>query len=178
LVFWLPGLDSSVFLNESPNFIFFFFFFPLSFCLFLGCSRGKWSFPGWGSNRTCSHWPTPQPHSHSNVGIRAVSATYTTAHGNSGSLIHWARSGIKPATSWFLVGFVNHCATTGTPPFHLLNHFFLTLDFKQPDNLKNINKRFLFYFILFFCLLLLLLLFLGPPPRHMEVPRLGVESEL
>ena len=27
-------------------------------------------------------------------------------------------------------------------------------------------------------LLLLLLLFLGPLPRHMEVPRLGVESEL
>ena len=22
---------------------------------------------------------------------------------------------IEPATSWFLVGFVNHCATTGTP---------------------------------------------------------------
>ena len=25
------------------------------------------------------------------------------------------RAGIEPATSWFLVGFVNHCATTGTP---------------------------------------------------------------
>ena len=34
------------------------------------------------------------------------------------------------------------------------------------------------YFFFFFCLLLLLLLFLGPLPRHMEVPRLGVESEL
>ena len=22
---------------------------------------------------------------------------------------------MEPATSWFLVGFVNHCATTGTP---------------------------------------------------------------
>uniref|UniRef100_A0A8D0QNX9 Sodium/potassium-transporting ATPase subunit alpha n=1 Tax=Sus scrofa TaxID=9823 RepID=A0A8D0QNX9_PIG len=31
-------------------------------------------------------------------GIRAVSATYTTAHGT------------EPATSWFPVGFVNHCA--------------------------------------------------------------------
>jgi len=31
---------------------------------------------------------------------------------------------------------------------------------------------------IFFCLLLLLLLFLGPLSRHMEVPRLGVESEL
>ena len=61
------------------------------------------------------------------------------------------------------------------------------------------ESYFLFYFILFFyfmaapmaygisqgnklfflcLLLLLLLLFLGPLPRHMEVPRLGVESEL
>ena len=35
---------------------------------------------------------------------------------------------------------------------------------------------FLSFFV--FLLLLLLLLFLGPLPRHMEVPRLGVESEL
>ena len=54
-------------------------------------------------------------HSHSNAGIKAESATHTTAHGNTGSLTHWARPGIEPATSWFLVGFVNHCATTGTP---------------------------------------------------------------
>uniref|UniRef100_A0A4X1UD27 Solute carrier family 66 member 3 n=1 Tax=Sus scrofa TaxID=9823 RepID=A0A4X1UD27_PIG len=26
-----------------------------------------------------------------------------------------ARPGIEPATSWLLVGFINHCATTGTP---------------------------------------------------------------
>ena len=36
-----------------------------------------------------------------------------------------------------------------------------------------------FFCLLSFCLLLLLLLlFLGPLQRHMEVPRLGVESEL
>jgi len=35
-----------------------------------------------------------------------------------------------------------------------------------------------YFFLVFFFLLLLLLLFLGPHPRHMEVPRLGVESEL
>ena len=58
--------------------------------------------------------PTPQPQQH---GIRAVSATYTTAHGNTRSLTHWVRPWVKPATSWFLVGFVNHCATTGTPTF-------------------------------------------------------------
>ena len=47
--------------------------------------------------------------------VQAASATYTTAHGNAGSLTHLARPGIKPATSWFLVGFINHCATMGTP---------------------------------------------------------------
>ena len=31
---------------------------------------------------------------------------YTTAHSNAGSLIHWARAGIEPETSWILVRFV------------------------------------------------------------------------
>ena len=34
------------------------------------------------------------------------SSTYTTAQGNAGSLIHWARPGIEPASSWMLVRFV------------------------------------------------------------------------
>ena len=54
--------------------------------------------------------PKPQQ-----CGIRATSVTYTTAHRNAGSLTHWARPGIEPATFWFLVGFVNHCATMGSP---------------------------------------------------------------
>ena len=37
----------------------------------------------------------------------AVSATYTTVHGNTGSLTHWVRPGIKPAASWLLVRFVS-----------------------------------------------------------------------
>ena len=40
----------------------------------------------------------PQQHS-----IWAMSATYTTDHGNVGSLTHWTRPGIKPASSWMLV---------------------------------------------------------------------------
>ena len=36
--------------------------------------------------------------------IHGASATYTTAHSNSGSLTHWAGSGIKPSSSWILVG--------------------------------------------------------------------------
>ena len=37
------------------------------------------------------------------------------------------------------------------------------------------NRNRLIYFFFFF---LVFLLFLGPLPRHMEVPRLGVQSEL
>ena len=40
-------------------------------------------------------------------GIRAVSATHSTALGNAGSSTHGARPGIERATSWFLVGFVS-----------------------------------------------------------------------
>ena len=44
---------------------------------------------------------------------------------------------------------------------------------------SSLNFFFLsFVFFVVVLLLLLLLLFLGPLPRHMEVPRLGVESEL
>ena len=60
-----------------------------------------WKFPGWGSNRSYSHWPMPQPQQRQ---IRAVSATYTTAHSNAGSLTHRARPGIESVTPWFLVG--------------------------------------------------------------------------
>ena len=88
------------------------FFSFCSFCCFLGCSLGIWRFPGQGLNRSCSHRPTPEPQQR---GIRAASATYTTAHGNAGSLTHWARPGIELSTSWFLVRFINHCAMTGTP---------------------------------------------------------------
>ena len=52
-------------------------------------------------------------HSHSR--IRAASATYITAHGNTRSLTHWASPGIEPLSSWMLVRFVNCWATTRTP---------------------------------------------------------------
>ena len=44
-----------------------------------------------------------------------MSVTYNTAHGNAEPLTHWVRPGTEPATSWFLIRFVNHWATTGTP---------------------------------------------------------------
>ena len=80
----------------------------LDFLPFLGPLLWHWRFPGQGLNQSCSCWPAPQPQQH---GFRAVSATCTTAHGNPRSLT----PGMEPATSWFLVGFVNHWATRGTP---------------------------------------------------------------
>ena len=57
-----------------------------------------------GLNWSCSCRPTPQPQQ---CHIWAASATYTTTHGNARSLIHWARSGIEPSSSWILVRFVS-----------------------------------------------------------------------
>ena len=65
-------------------------------------------------------------HSHSNHGIRAMSVTYTTAHGKAGSLIHWARPGFKPTSSWILVGFVNCWVMKGTPIFFFNEQFWRT----------------------------------------------------
>ena len=54
--------------------------------------------------------------------IQAMSVTYITAQGNGGSLSHWGRPGIKPATSWFLVGFIS-----AVPRWELLFFVFLGL---------------------------------------------------
>ena len=45
----------------------------------------------------------PQPQQ---CGIQTTSATYTTAHGNAGSKIHWVGPGINPASSWIPVRFL------------------------------------------------------------------------
>ena len=71
------------------------FFLSLFLSFFHGCTRGIWKFPG--PNQSCSCWPTPQPQQ---CGIQAMSLTYTTAHGNTGSLTHWVRpqwdAGLNP----------------------------------------------------------------------------------
>ena len=38
--------------------------------------------------------------------IQAASVTYTTARGSARSITHWLRPGIKPPSSWILVGLV------------------------------------------------------------------------
>ena len=85
------GMDQGCVRCWDANFFFFFF-------CFLGSH--PWKFPGWGTNRSYSCRPMPQQRH-----IRALSATYSTAHGNAGSLTQWVRAGTEPATSWILVGF-------------------------------------------------------------------------
>ena len=51
--------------------------------------------------------------------IRATAADLHQSHSNTRSLAHWARQGIEPATSWFLVDFVS--AEPGWELFHM--HF-------------------------------------------------------
>ena len=57
--------------------------------------------------------------------IRAASVTYITAHGNTGSLTHYARPGIKPASSWIPVRFVS-----AEPRWEVLEYIFLRASFK------------------------------------------------
>ena len=47
--------------------------------------------------------------------IQATSLTYSAAPSNARSLAHWVRPGIKPTSSWILVGFVTCWAATETP---------------------------------------------------------------
>ena len=95
---------------------FFFWFFCFCFCfVFLPFLRPlPWHMEvsklGVEVDQSYNHRPIPQPQQ---GGIQATSVTHTTAHGNAGSLTNWARPGVEPETLWFLIGFVNHCATTG-----------------------------------------------------------------
>ena len=76
----------------------------ICFCFFRAALRACGGSQARGSNQSYSCQPTPQPQP---CRIRATSATSTTAHGNARSLTHWARSGIEPTISWFLVRFIS-----------------------------------------------------------------------
>ena len=96
-----------------------FFIFPIQwkyfFLFFQGHTCSIWKFPGQGSNESCSCQP---------MQIQALSATYTTAHGNTRSLTHWVRPGIEPASSWIPVRFVS-----AKPLWELGKYFFVYLPF-------------------------------------------------
>ena len=98
-------------------------FFFFSFVFFEGFTHSIWRFPGQGSNGSCSCQTMPEPQQHQ---IPAESATYTTAHSNTGFLTHWGRPGIKPASSWMRIHFC--CVPMGTPSqrsfqWKLLDHY-------------------------------------------------------
>ena len=65
-----------------------------------------------GSNQSCSCRRTPQPQQSE---IWATSVTHAAACGNTGSLTHWARPGIKPASSQRRCRVMTQWATIGTP---------------------------------------------------------------
>ena len=60
-------------------------------------------------------------HSHSNTGSKPRLETFTTAHGNAGSLTHSVGPEIELGSSWILVRFVICWATMGTPQLSFLN---------------------------------------------------------
>ena len=86
---------------------------------------GLWRFPGQGSNQSCSHQPTPKPQQ---CRIRAKSATYTTAHSDTRSLIHCSKPGIEPVSLRMLVGFALCWAITGIPVFLFFKSSVSSLD--------------------------------------------------
>ena len=47
--------------------------------------------------------------------IRPIAAGLHHSHSNTRSLTYWVRPGIKPASSWILVGFLNRWGMMGTP---------------------------------------------------------------
>ena len=71
-------------------------------------------------SQQCQIWAAPS------------AATYTTAHGNAESLTNWTRPGIKPASSWILVGFL-----TTEPQQELLIWIFLNKRNHMTN--KNVN---------------------------------------
>ena len=75
----------------------------------------------------------PQPQQRQ---IRAISSTYNAACCDTGFLTHGARPGMEPASSWILVGFLTHRATTGTS-LNLLFNRAKGLGMRYRVDLKN-----------------------------------------
>ena len=97
----------------SPSFFYLFNYF----CLFRAATPALYG--GSQAKGQIGAVATALCHSHSNVRSKPHPVTYTTAHGNAGSLTQWARPGIKPASSWMLIRFIS------TEPWQELSIFFL-----------------------------------------------------
>ena len=89
--------------NFNVFLIFFFFFFFFFFFLSLGPHLQPLEVPRLGVE---SELQLPVCATAIATQILAMSATYTTAHDNAGSLTHWAGPGIEPSFSWILDEFI------------------------------------------------------------------------
>ena len=73
-------------------------------CVFRASATAIWGFQARGLIGAAA---TGLHHSHSSARSEPYLVTYTRAHSNFGSLTHWARPGIEPASSWMLVRFIS-----------------------------------------------------------------------
>ena len=97
---WHHSPTSHATLYSALNHVYNVQVFLVLFVLFLGLHLEPMEVPGQGWNRSGSGQRTPQSQQHR---IRATSAIYTTAHGNTRSLTHWAGPGIEPTSSWLRI---------------------------------------------------------------------------
>ena len=92
--------------NIKPSLLYFILFYILLyfiFCLFRATPAGYGGSQARSQIRAvATSMSQPQQRQ-----FRATSAIYTTAHDNARSVTNWARSGIKPVSSWILVRFVS-----------------------------------------------------------------------
>ena len=74
--------------------------------------------------------------------IRTAAASLHHSHSNAGSLTHWARTGMEPASSWILVGFLTHWTTLGTPGTSRISYWSL----RKPMRTKlKLSQMFLIF---------------------------------
>ena len=102
LILWLTWLLICLWLDVISFYFTFcwFLFSSFFFNAFLG-HLGHMEVP-----RLRVEWELQLHHSHSNTRTELCLWPTTTSHGNTGSLTHRVRPGIKPASSWILVELV------------------------------------------------------------------------
>ena len=90
-------------------------FFCLFVCLFAFSRAPPMAYGGSQARGPVGAVATSLHYSHSNARYKLHLQPTRQLVAMPDPLTHWVRPGIKPKTSWFLVGFVNHWATMGTP---------------------------------------------------------------
>ena len=109
-------------------------------------------------------------HSHSNAGPKPCLRP-TTDHGKAGSLTHWARPGMEPATSRFLVGFVSASPQRDLPTWSLT---FLILYFRVSASIPRLTP----YVLLYSFSMLYRLTSLPRAQAHATLPGIALQCSL